>query len=66
VKSAGPALREGPQYFWLVQEAIAEADRVEALTELSDLKPLLVRHIRHVLGVDMHHDDALMQPLVVL
>ena len=25
-----------------------------------------VRHIRHVLGVDLHHDDALVQALVVL
>src|SRR5271155_2309819 len=65
-EAADPALREGAQDIWLVHEPVADADRIEALAELADFEPLLVRNMRHVLGLDLHYHDALVQHLVVL
>ena len=65
-EAADPALREGAQDIRFVHEPVADADRVEALAELADFEALLVRNMRHVLGLDLHHDDALVQYLVVL
>src|SRR5438876_2551965 len=50
-QAANPALREGAQDVRLFGEAVADVDRVEALAELGDVKPLLVRHVRYILGL---------------
>src|SRR5205823_6610793 len=49
VQPSDPALRQGAQDTWLIHEAVADADRVEALAESADLEALLFRNMRHVL-----------------
>src|SRR6266436_2413973 len=61
-----PALRKGSDDVRLIHKAVADADRIEALAELADHEPLLLRDMRHVLGFDLHHHDTLMQHLVML
>src|SRR6266446_107467 len=65
-KATHPALRQGARDVGLVHKTVADADRVETLAELSDLKALLLEHMRHVLGLHLHHYDPLVQHLVVL
>src|ERR1700746_1594760 len=65
-EAADPALREGTQDVRVGHESVADADRMEALAKLADFEPLLVRNVRHVLGLDLHDHDALVQYLVVL
>src|SRR5215471_9156624 len=65
-KAAHSALREGAQDVRLIHETVANAHRIEGFAEFVDVEPLLVRHMRHVLGFNLHHHDTLMQDLVVL
>ena len=50
----------------LVHKAVAHAHRVEAFADFIDFETPVVEHVRHILGVDLHHHDALVQRLVVL
>ena len=43
-----------------------QPDRIKALAQLVDLEALLLGHMRHVAGFDLHHHDPLVQHLVVL
>src|ERR1700730_18714016 len=65
-EAADPALRQSPHNVRLIHEAVADADRVETLAELADRETLLARDMRHILGLDLHHHDPLVQHLVVL
>ena len=61
-----PALRQRPHDVRLVEIAVAHPHRIEALAEFGDFEPPLVADMRHVLGLDLHQDDPLVQHLVVL
>ena len=61
-----PAQRQRAHDVGLVGEAVAHQHREKALADLANFEPPLVGDVRHVLGVDLHYHDPLVERFIVL